>query len=283
MIREFHLADWCTLGNAIYRATDGLVINAGFPAGTLPGYTYNYRFCEIAVFLVLTASFVSLHKITQWMSSPNEADQRRVRIEIRRLNQFQTLLGCGAALAYLAGNDLFMKAWHLHKENPIPPAPLFLQLAFALNLTVTASGDTGIQLAMRAGGSGLRVAGTMIGVTGLINVALSLVAMVNDSLWGIAMATVLAQSLLSLGSSYFVCRFLKTSWLPWVLRGWLLPLLMIAGAGWVRTLLPLDNLAHGVELAGIYTVLFLLLAWSLGVNAAFIREEWAIIRGFLKK
>jgi hypothetical protein len=58
---------------------------------------------------------------------------------------------------------------------------------------------------------------------------------------------------------------------------------MVAGAGWVRTLLPLDTLAHGLELGGVYAVLFLMLAWSLGVNAAFLREEWAIIRGFLKK
>ena len=28
----------CGLGNAIYRNTDGLVINAGFAAGTLPIY-----------------------------------------------------------------------------------------------------------------------------------------------------------------------------------------------------------------------------------------------------
>ena len=33
------------------------------------------------------------------------------------------------------------------------PAPLFLQLAFALNLAVTASGDTGIQVSLRVGGT----------------------------------------------------------------------------------------------------------------------------------
>ena len=273
----------CAMGNAIYRTTDGLVINAGFEPGTLVGYQYNYKFCEIAVFLVITASFVSMPKITQWMASSNETDQRRARVEIQRLNQFQTLLGCGAALAYLAGNNLFMKLWWLHKEHPVLPASLLLQLAFALNLTVTASGDAGIQMSLRIGDKGLRITGTIIGLTGLINVALSLLATYYGSLAGIALATVLAQSLLSLGASYFLCRHLRTPWAPWVLKGWLLPLAIISTAGWLRTFFAADSLVPFLEIAGIYVGLFLLLAWSLGINTAFIRDEWAIVRGFLKK
>ncbi len=158
----------CTMGNSIYRNTDGLLINAhaGFPLGTLSYYTYNYKFCEIVVFVVLTASFVTLPKITQWMASEDPKDQERVRVEMRRLNQFQTLLGCGAALAYLAGNNLFMKIWWLHKADPIAPAAPPLLLAFALNMAVTASGDVGIQLALRSGKRGMRVMGMVIGGTG---------------------------------------------------------------------------------------------------------------------
>ena len=273
----------CSLGNAIYRTTDGLVINAGFEAGTLPGYTYNYKFCEIAVFLVLTASFVSLPKITQWMSSGSDSDQQRARVEIQRLNQFQTLLGCGAALAYLAGNNLFMKLWWLHKEHPILPAALPLQLAFALNLAVTASGDAAIQTSLRTNDKGLRATGAAIGITGLINVVLSLVAMTQGSLVGIALATVLAQSLLNLGASYFLTRHLRTPWLPWVLKGWLLPMAVVAGAGWLRMNWPADSLLPFLEIAGIYAVLFVALALALGINASFIRAEWEILRGFLKK
>ncbi len=99
----------------------GLVIRAGFKPGTLSPYEYNYKFCDIAVFVALTASFVSLPKITQWMPSADAGDQQRARTEMRRLNQFQTLLGCGAALAYLAGNNLFMRIWWLHKEIPFRP------------------------------------------------------------------------------------------------------------------------------------------------------------------
>ena len=213
----------CSLGNAIYRTTDSQVINAGFPAGTLPVYEYNYKFCDIVVFLALTAGFVSLPKITRWMASTEPRDQERVRVEMRRLNQFQTLLGCGAALAYLAVNNLFMKIWWLHSANPVPPVALGLQTAFALNMAITASGDTGIQLSTRSGKNGLRVAGLLIGLTGLLNVALSIVAMEMGSLWGIAMATVLAQSLLSVGAGYYTCRHLRVPWVPWLLKGWLIP------------------------------------------------------------
>ena len=273
----------CTLGNVIYRSTDGLVINAGFPLGTLAGYNYNYKFCELVVFIVLTASFVSLPKITRWMASSDPQDQARVRVEMQRLNQFQTLLGCGAALAYLGGNSLFMKIWWLHKENPILPAAMPLQLAFALNLAVTTSGDAGIQLAMRSGKRGLRVAGAVIGLTGILNLVLSIVAMKMNSLVGIAMATVVAQSVSSLVASFYICRHLQIKWLPWALKGWFFPLAGISFAAWLRMLWPLDSWPHTLLLITAYVALLALAAWGLGIKAAFIKEELKIVKKFFRK
>jgi O-antigen/teichoic acid export membrane protein len=278
----------CGVGTAIYRTTDSLVINAGFQPGVLPVYTYNYKFCDLAVFLALTASFVSLPKITQWMASTEPRDQERVRKEMRRLNQFQTLLGCGAALGYLAFNNVFMKIWWLHNANPVPPVELGLQTAFALNMAVTASGDAGIQLSMRSGKNGLRVAGLLIGATGLLNVVLSIVAMKIGSLRGIAMATVLAQSLLSLGASYYTCREMKISWSPWLLKGWLLPFAGVLAAAWLRSELPFYSAQHVLLLPNVimllsaYLVAWLAAAWALGLNAAFIREELAFVRTFFR-
>ncbi len=274
----------CTLGNAIYRTTDGLVINAGFQPGTLAPYEYNYKFCELVVFLVLTASYVSLPKITQWMASAEPADRERVQVEMRRLNQFQTLLGCGAALAYLGGNDLFMKIWWWHDSNRILPAALPLQLAFALNLAVTASGDAGIQLAIRSGPRGLRIAGAAVGLTGMLNLGLSIMAMKMGSLWGIAMATVVAQSILSVVASFYTCRYMKLPWLPWLVKGWLFPLAGISFAGWLRMrLAPLNTLPNILLLTGAYTGMLLAAAWGLGVNLSFIREELKLVRGFIRK
>jgi O-antigen/teichoic acid export membrane protein len=275
----------CTLGNQIYNSTDALVINAGagFPLGTLTGYNNNYKFCEIAVLLALTASYVTLPKITQWMASSDPKDQERVRKEMRRLNQFQTLLGCGAALAYLAGNDPFMRLWWLHSPNPTLPAALPIELAFALNVAVTTSGDAGIQLALRSGKRGLRFAGIAIGLTGLLNLGLSLVAMKLSLLWGIAGATVLAQSILSLVASWYICRHLQLAWLPWVLRGWLLPLVGICLAGWLRLIWPADSLPHLLLLAVAYLALLITGAYALGINFAFIRDELKIVRTFIGK
>jgi hypothetical protein len=271
------------LGNSIYRATDSQVINAGFKPGTLAPYEYNYKFCELVVFLVLAASLVSLPKITRWMSSPNPEDRERVKVEMRRLNQFQALLGCGAALAYLGGNNLFMKLWFLHAADPILPAPLSLQMAFALNLVVTTCGDAGIQLALRSGNRGLRMAGMAIGLTGFLNLGLSIVAMKMGSLWGIAMATVLAQSVLSLVASYFTCNYLKIAWAPWALRCWLFPVVGIVIAGWLRTQWPTDSFPSLLTLGGAYAALLLFAAWALGLRPDDIKQELRIFSKFLRK
>ena len=278
----------CGLGNAIYRSTDGLVINAGFPAGTLPGYEYNYKFCDIVVFVVVTASFVSLPKITRWMASKDPKDEERVRVEMRRLNQFQILLGCGAALSYLLLNNVFMRLWFLHSADPVLPAPLGLQTAFALNMAVTTSGDTGIQMSMRSGKHGLRVAGVLIGSTGLLNVVLSIIAMEKGSLWGIAMATVLAQTLLSMGAGCYTCRHMRLNWVPWLLKGCLLPVAGILLAAWLRTELPFYSAQGALLMPNVLLLLaaylagWLAAAWALGLNVAFIRHELALVRTFFR-
>ena len=275
----------CGLGTAIYRNTDGLLINAGsrFEPGTLTWYDNNYKFCDIAVFLAGTASFVSLPKITQWMHSADTGEQRRARDEMRRLNRFQTLLGCGAALAYLAANDVFMRVWWHHKENVVPAAPLALQLAFALNMAVTASGDVGIQISMRSGKHGMRVAGSLIALTGLLNLGLSIWGMKRGSLQGIAMATVAAQSVLSLAAGWYTCRHLRTSWLPWALGGWLVPVAGILLAFWLRLVLPFDSAQNVLIVVGVYAAMMLAAAWAMSINVDFIRGELAIVRGFFGK
>jgi O-antigen/teichoic acid export membrane protein len=53
------------LGTAIYINTDRLVVGAWFGSAQVPVYNYNYKICELAVVVILTASFVSLPKITQ--------------------------------------------------------------------------------------------------------------------------------------------------------------------------------------------------------------------------
>ena len=281
----------CGLGNAVYRSTDALLINAGshFPAGTLTGYDTNYRVCDVTVSLAITAGFVSMPKITRWLSSPETHDQARARTEILRLNQFQALLGIAAAVAYLGGNSLFMKIWWWHRKIVVAPAPLLLQMAFALNMAVVTSGAAGLEVAMRSDARGLRVSGGLVALMALLNVSLAVAAMHAGSLVGIAMATVVAQSLQNLLSSAYACRRLKLRWVPWSLRAWFLPVTVVLLAGWLRLHLPLSAPEHGVLvvnvllLVGTYTALVFGAAALLGIRPAFIKEELAILRGFIRR
>ena len=273
----------CSLGNSVYRNTDGLVINASSQSGRLLEYEYNYRFCDLAVFMALTASLVTLPKITQWMASSEVKDQERVRLEMQKLNQFQTLLGCGAALAYLAGNDWFMKVWWLHKEHVVPAAPLLWQVAFALNMTVTICGDAGIQLSLRSGSKGLRTIGSVIGLTALLNLGLSILAMRMGWIAGVAFATVLAQSVLSVAAGVYVCRQLQLPTLKWLFRSWVLPLAGVGAAAYLRMKLPADSIAHAAILAGCYAAMLAAAAWGLGIRPSLIKEELRILKSFIGK
>ena len=281
----------CSLGNAVYRSTDALLINAGshFPAGTLTGYDTNYRICDVTVSLAITAGFVSMPKITRWLASPEAPDQARARTEILRLNQFQALLGIAVAVAYLGGNSLFMKIWWWHRKTTVAPAPLLLQMAFALNMAVVTSGAAGLEVALRSGPRGLRWSGALMTLTALLNVGLALVAMRAGSLVGIAMATVGAQSLQNLLLSAYACRRLKLQWLSWSLRALVLPVAVVLLAGWLRLHVPLSTPEHGVSaanvliLAGSYVALVLGAAALLGIRPAFIKEELAILRGFIRR
>ncbi len=267
-----------SLGSVIYTATDQLVIQARFGAAQVPVYYYNYRACELARFVILTASFVLIPKITQWMAAPGPEARERVTTSFRRLNQFQTLLGCGAALGYLAVNDFFMTQWLGRADMR---APLLWQAAFALNLAVTTGGDAGIQLAFRCGDRGIRLAGAMVGLTGLLNLGLSILSAKLGYIPGIALATVLAQSILSIASGWYVCRYLGVAWVPWLLRSWLLPLAAVSLAAAGRIYIPFDSAGHVLLLAGGYAALVMVVAFSLGINATVIREELALFRSFL--
>jgi O-antigen/teichoic acid export membrane protein len=275
----------CSLGNAVYRGTDALVINAGsrFPGGTLTGYDANYRACDVTVSLAITAGFVAMPKIARWMASPDAKDRQRARVETQRLNQFEVLLGFVAALGYLAGNSLFVSVWWFGNHDGIGPAPLLLQTAFALNMAITTSGDAALQAAIRADHRGLRLSGILVGMTALVNVGLSLVAMRAGSLAGIALATVVAQSLQNLLSSVYACRRLELAWMPWNLRTWMLPVTGVLLAAWLRSALPFDSVAHVVLLIAAYAGIILAVAAILGINVKFIRDEITILRSFAKR
>ena len=257
---------------------DRLLINLGFGPAMVPPYQYNYRLCELAMFVVVSASLASMPKITQWLASPDAGLRERARHESERLNKFQTFLGCAAVLVYLAVNDWFIGFW-LGKDLQVP---LVWQVAFAAILAVSAAGYAGVDLAARCCDQGLRVGGITMLLAALLNLGLSWVAMRRGSVLGIAAATVIAQSATVLFLGWFACRKIKMSWWRLSLRNWLLGLAMVA-AGWgMRQLLPMDDVWAILMQVVANLALLWVAARIVGIGREDLRQEIAICRAMLR-
>jgi O-antigen/teichoic acid export membrane protein len=270
-----------TVGTAIYFATDKLVIGAVMGMEVIPKYQFNYKACELCVTLIVTAAFVGLPKITQWIASPHGADRKRLLEELNRLSVFEVVLGCGAVLGYIAFNNLFITLW---LGDTAHQAPLSWQFAFACNLAVTVGGNAGIQLAMRAGDKGLKISGLVIGGTGLLNLGLSILSVKLGSIAGVAGATVVAQSISSICLGIVTCRYLKISATRWIARCWLLPVCLTLAAAALKTLFPQSTVAHLGALCACYALLLVAVGWLAGLNWDLLRAELRNARGmFLGK
>jgi O-antigen/teichoic acid export membrane protein len=258
-----------SIGALLYFTTDRLVIGTVLGTAIIPTYQANYKVCELGVTLIVTAAFVSLPKITQWIASPHEEDRRRLLDELNRLSTFEVVLACMMTLGYLAFNNLFVCLW-LDKAHQ---APLAWQFAFACNLAVTCGGNAGIQLAMRAGNRGLRCSGLVVAGTGLLNLGLSIASVKLGSITGVAVATVIAQSISSICLGVVTCRYLKMSVVRWTARCFLLPIGFSLAGIEIKTLFPEDTLLHLSILTGCYLVLFFLVCRLAGMNWDLLRNE----------
>ncbi len=268
-----------SLGNLIFTATDALLINKGFGPAAVTPYQFNYRLVELAVQVIGSASFIGQSKINLWIHSPDPELRERARAAVQRLCMFQSLLGTFAALGYLAVDSQFIRLW-VGAEHQVP---MILQWAFAFNLAVTMSGDSGIQVAGLCGANGLRTAGIAIGATALLNLALSYVALRCGSIAGIAWATVLAQSILSIVLARYLCRHLQLPLWRWCLRSFVLPVVFVAAIAAVQWKVGSTTWSGAGVLLVVAAVLAVLHAWLGGVNRDFIRHELAILRSFLPR
>ena len=266
---------FATLGSLIYVATDRIVINAGFGPGAVAPYQLNYKLCELSVTILCASSFVALPAIVMRLLNPNKTEHEHGLYATLRLQRLQVFAACAAGIAYLLINDWFIRVW----LGPDFHVPLALQIAFALNLAVTISGDIGIQMLGRLDPSGVRIAGLTIGATGLLNLGLSYAAMKAGWILGIASATVVAQSAASLIMTYHTCRLLDVNWRPWVMRTWLLPLGVIGLAAIIRKAIPLESFSNAAVMVGIFLLLTMAVAWMLGIRREMIMAEWKLIQG----
>ena len=257
------------LGAFVYTTVDRLLINAGFWPALVSVYQVNNKLCELALFVLSNLAFAALPKITLWLSSSLPEDRERVRREARRLNCAQTFVGLSAAFAYLMINDRFIDLW----LGPEMQAPLQLQIAFAASLAVTAGSDVGFQFSIRTGGRGLPFAGGLIGITALLNLALSFLAMKMGSFVGIACATVLAQSIMSLVASRYLCNHLSLPWLRWAIQSWGVPISCLFLASIARLFWPMKDAVDVAGLGLLYSALLASAAWCLGITPAALKHE----------
>lgn len=262
-----------------YVTISTLLITARFGPELLVTFRYNTRLSDLAYFVVNSACVASLPKITQWLASPEAVTRERAVKEAERLNKFQTLMGCSAALVYLIINDWFMRMWlgqSLH-------APVSWQAAFAANLAVMSAGQAGLELACRCCEEGIRVGGIMIAGTVLLNLGLCVVAMKLGSIFGFALAIVVTQSVLTLGLGWYTCRKLKTSWWRLSVRNWLLALGAVGVGILMRVYQPVNSPLTAGMAAGVCLATAGLVAFALGIRIKDLREEFAVLRGIFNK
>jgi O-antigen/teichoic acid export membrane protein len=259
----------------IINTTSGLLIAAGFAPALVPTYRYNGRLCELAMFVSVSAGAVSLPKITQWLVSPDTASRQRAVHEAGRLNQFQTLLGCAGALGYLAVNEWFIHLW-LGKNFH---APLSWQAAFAANLAISCAGQLGFDLAPRCCEGGIRVGGIVTALMALLNLGLSVIAMKMGSLFGIALAGVISQSIGLIGIGWYTCRQMEISWWRLSVRNWLLAIAVTGLGVFLHKWMPINSLLTAAATAVICIGAVLVVVFLLGIRAKDLREEALVVKG----
>ena len=268
-----------SIGNVVFNVTDRLMVNAGFGAAAVTPYQLNYKLPELGLVTVLTASHAALPKLTQWFAGTTVEQRVHASEEAHRLNAFQSFLGAGLALGYLAINQLFVRAW----LGPGYDVSWSLMTAFATTLAVTAGGDAAIQLCGRCGDKGLSRAGLGIGITALINLALSWLAMRASWIEGIAWATVAAQTLLAVSLTRVVSRYLDESWWKWTRDSVVLPIVLVVIGGWIRLNLPGNDAMTFAKLAAIYSILLIVAARVWGLGATRLMQELSALRGLFRR
>lgn len=268
-----------TVGSIVFSTTDRLLINAAIgPEAVLP-YLFNNKICNLTTMVILGATAASQARINLWLSDPNPELQDRARTEIERLSMFQSALGGASSVLYLAVNTLFIHYW----VGPQFVISDYVQWAFALNLAVTGCGDSGIQMAGICGPKGLRLAGSLTGITALLNLGLSAVAAYAGSVAGVAYATVFAQSILSLVLGWYVCEKTRLPFRRWFLRTWLFPVTAVSLAALLHRVIGSGTFTQAAILLVPLLVVALLHVRLTGITPAFIRSEWATLRKLLPK
>ncbi len=273
------------VASSIWFTTDILLITARFGPQIIPAYQYNSKLCEIALFFVNSANLMSAPKITQWMASPDDAKRERGIQETTRVNQFQTFVGCCAALVYLQGNDAFMKLW-LGRDFLVP---LYWQAAFGGLLAVNSAGLMGTVLAYRCCEGGIRYSGVVALLASVINFGLAFAAVksssflgMNCSIFAVALSAVMIQTVYQLALGRYAARQLGLSWWKVSVKHWLLAMATLAFGLLIRTFVPPHNLANISLLIAADTGVLVIVLRIIGIRLKDFQQEKDIFLSMFK-
>jgi len=258
-----------SLGTFIFLLTDRLIINLFFGSSAVPSYVLNYKLCELAITALAAASFVALPKITLLINSGMDSERLKGAHGLCRLNRYQTAAGLAFGLTYLLLNDVFVDLWVGQDYR----TPILIQVLFAAILVVSAGGDAASMVASRCGHRGVRMTGIAAGTCGLVNLGLSLAAGAVGSIAGIAVASLLAQSVLAIWLGLAACMHLSIPAFAYVKRCWLLPLFIIAIAGALRTFFSVSFGPDMIALAAVYFCLLLVFCRLADLRLRMLIEE----------
>ena len=117
----------------------------------------------------------------------------------------------------------------------------------------------------------------------MLNFILSYAAMRYRWLEGIAFASVVAQTVLSLILGVYICRKLRLETMAWLARSWLIPVLSVVTMAALQYHVGSQHWKGVACLLGAAAVLVLLQARLTGVTREFIAYEWSLVRGILSR
>lgn len=274
------------VGTGIWVATDVFLITARFGPEIIPAYKYNFKLCELALFVLNSACVAAVPKIALWLASPERGTREHGIREILRLNKFQAFLGCSAAMVYLMINNGFMSLWMKGQGLEVP---LLWQVPFAGVLAITGAGLLPNYVALRCGDHGIRVTGVVALLSALINFGLSFLAMalspvigMKFSIFGIALATVIAASFKFLYLGHFCARELGLSAWKLVIKNWILAVAVVFLAVAIRSIFPQTGASSISLLVLVQLLAFLAIALAVGLSWKDLQEEKRIFRVMLQ-
>ena len=98
---------------------------------------------------------------------------------------------------------------------------------------------------------------------------------------GIAVATAIAQSGLTLFCGVRICRRLEIPMIRWVARCWVLPVTVVTLGGGIRYLLAPDTVGGAIGLVAAFGALMAGVAWGSGFGLRAFADEWRTLRSMI--